>query len=103
MINLNTFRSDLENLSKADFDQVYDMMLVENRRRHQSKIEQSKASLYVGAEVRVNDANRRAYGKTFIVEKINPKNVVCRERESNALWKITASLLELVPSEPVKL
>jgi hypothetical protein len=60
--------------------------------RFGNELAMAKAQLYIGCHCKVD--HPKAYGKTFIVEKINPKNVICREVNGNRKWTITASMLE---------
>jgi hypothetical protein len=63
--------------------------------RFGNELAAAKAELYIGARCTVD--HPKAYGKTFVVEKINPKNVKCYE-EGNRMkkWNITASMLNLI-------
>lgn len=63
--------------------------------RFGNELARAKSQLYVGAICKVD--HPKAYGKTFRVEKINPKNVICREvNGSQTKWTITASMLEVI-------
>lgn len=62
--------------------------------RFGNELQQAKSKLYTGAQCKVD--HPKAYGKTFIVEKINPKNVICRENGNGRKWTITASMLEVI-------
>jgi hypothetical protein len=63
--------------------------------RRSIELNRAKSQLYVGANCKVN--HPRAYGKTFIVQKINPKNVICVENGNpRSKWTITASMLEVI-------
>jgi len=65
--------------------------------RFGNELAAAKAQLYVGAICKVD--HPKAYGKEFRVEKINPKNVICREiGNGQAKWTITASMLEVIRS-----
>jgi hypothetical protein len=62
--------------------------------RFGNELAAAKAQLYIGANCKVD--HPKAYGKTFTVEKINPKNVICRENGNGRKWTITASMLEVI-------
>jgi hypothetical protein len=62
--------------------------------RFGNELARAKSQLYVGALCKVD--HPKAYGKQFRVEKINPKNVICREIGNNRKWTITASMLEVI-------
>ena len=63
--------------------------------RFGNELHEAKKNLYIGARCTVD--HPRAKGKTFIVQKINPKNVKCME-EGNPMtkWNITASMLTVI-------
>lgn len=61
--------------------------------RFGNELHEAKKSLYIGCRCTVD--HPKAYGKTFIVEKINPKNVKCREEGNGRKWNITASMLQM--------
>jgi len=60
--------------------------------RHGQEIREMQNRLYVGATVICPKG--RTQGLTFVVEKINPKNVKCRDNHGRR-WNITASLLQM--------
>lgn len=62
--------------------------------RFGNELARAKSQLYIGAHCKVD--HPKAYGKTFIVEKINPKNVKCREINGTTKWTITASMLQVI-------
>jgi hypothetical protein len=63
--------------------------------RFGNELAAAKAQLYVGAICKVD--HPKAYGKQFRVEKINAKNVICREiGNGQTKWTITASMLQMV-------
>ena len=66
--------------------------------RFGNEIARAKSQLYIGATCKVVDhkATAKVAGKQFRVEKINPKNVICRELGNGRKWTITASMLEVI-------
>ena len=97
LTNISALRQALVNVSDETLDSVYSAVAAQKNYRRGNKIQEAKAALYIGAEVRVLDHNRKTAGKTFIVEKINQKNVKCYEKDlPSRKWTITASLLEPV-------
>ena len=95
-MDIQKFRNELRNLDEQTLRQLNGYIAGELNFRFDQKIRRSKADLYVGARVKTNGGTKSA-GKTFIVEKINPKNVVCREEgRPNSKWRITATLLEVI-------
>jgi hypothetical protein len=94
-MDIQKFRNELRNLDDQTLRQLKGYITGELNLRFDQKIQRSKADLYVGA--RVKTSGTKSAGKTFIVEKINPKNVVCREEgRLNSKWRITATLLEVI-------
>lgn len=63
--------------------------------RFGNELHEAKKNLYIGARCEVD--HPKAYGKTFIVQKINPKNVKCiEEGNPTKRWNITASMLTVI-------
>jgi hypothetical protein len=94
-MDIQNFRNELRNLDEQTLRQLNGYITGELNFRFDQKIRRSMADLYVGA--RVKTSGTKSAGKTFIVEKINPKNVVCREEGNpNSKWRITATLLEVI-------
>lgn len=94
-MDIQNFRNELRNLDEQTLRQLNGYIIGEINFRSQQKIQRAKADLFVGARVKTNGT--KSAGKVFIVEKINPKNVVCREEgRPNSKWRITASLLEVI-------
>jgi len=63
--------------------------------RFGNELHEAKKNLYIGARCTVD--HPKAYGKTFIVKKINPKNVKCAEEgRPGMVWNITASMLQMI-------
>lgn len=94
-MDIQNFRNELRNLDEQTLRQLNGYIVGEINLRNKQKIERIKSDLYVGARVKTNGT--KSAGKVFIVEKINPKNVLCREEgRPNSKWRITASLLEVI-------
>ncbi len=94
-MDIQKFRNELRNLDEQTLRQLNGYITGELNFRFDQKIQRSKADLYVGA--RVKTSGTKSAGKTFIIEKINPKNVLCREEGNpNSKWRITATLLEVI-------
>lgn len=94
-MDIQNFRSELRNLDEQTLRQLNGYIIGEINFRSQQKIQRAKADLYRGARVTTNGT--KSAGKVFIVEKINPKNVLCYEEgRPNSKWRITASLLEVI-------
>ena len=93
---LNITQTQLTNATAKELRDLQDRIASVLNHHFEKAINDVKAQLYVGATVRTNNNSRKSSGKIFTVEKINPKNVICRENGTNIRWNITASLLELV-------
>lgn len=94
-ITLNAIREQLSTMTTDDLRILNQAIVNQIRYRNTATFQSAKSKLYIGARVKTNRPGKSS-GKTFIVNKINPKNVVCfEEGRSNSVWTITASLLEL--------
>ena len=93
---INVTQSQLTNATSQELRDLQDRIASVLNHRFETAINDVKSQLYVGATVRTNSNSRKSSGKIFTIEKINPKNVICRENGTNVRWNITASLLELV-------
>ena len=68
--------------------------------RRKMELNTAKGQLYIGATCTVD--HPKAKGRTFIVEKINIKNVICYEKGTEGpfrkTWRINARMLKVIPS-----
>lgn len=93
---------EYQTIDQINFNELTDKELKAIRQRITSvlnyrfgnALHEAKKNLYIGARCKVD--HPKAYGKTFIVEKINPKNVKCRQEGAGTIWNITASMLEMI-------
>lgn len=89
------FISQIGTMSTEDLRKVHSAIVGQINYRKHIELQRAKNQLYIGANCKVN--HPKAYGKTFIVQKINPKNVICQEvGKPNSKWTITASMLEVI-------
>ncbi len=92
---ISTIKEQIPTMTMEDLKAIHSAIVNQINYRRSSELHRAKSTLYVGAICKVN--HPKAYGKTFRVEKINPKNVICREiNGSNVKWTITASMLEVI-------
>jgi hypothetical protein len=92
---VNNIKAELSTMTMEDLRSLHSAITNQIQYRNSLKLHQAKATLYVGAICKVD--HPKAYGKQFRVEKINPKNVICREvNGSNVKWTITASMLQVI-------
>lgn len=92
---INSIKEQISTMTTADLRSLHSAIV--NQINYRTSIERlrAKSALYVGAICKVD--HPKAYGKTFRIEKINPKNVVCKEvNGSNVKWTITASMLKVI-------
>jgi len=89
------FIEQISTMTTEDLRKVHSAIVNQLNYRKSVQLQQAKSQLYVGANCKVN--HPKAYGKTFIVQKINPKNVICHEvGNPRSKWTITASMLEVI-------
>jgi hypothetical protein len=92
---VNNIKAELSTMTTEDLRALYSAIANQINYRTTMERHRAKSALYVGAICKVD--HPKAYGKTFRVEKINPKNVICREvNGSNVKWTITASMLKII-------
>jgi hypothetical protein len=89
-------REQLSTMTTEDLRSLNNAIVNQINYRKSVELQRAKSKLYPGARVKTNRQGN-AYGKIFIVEKVNIKNVICREEgRPNSKWNITASLLETI-------
>jgi hypothetical protein len=89
------FIEQISTMSTEELRKVHSAIVGQINYRKSMDMQRAKSQLYVGANCKVN--HPKAYGKTFIVQKINPKNVICTEAgKPGSKWTITASMLEVI-------
>jgi hypothetical protein len=94
-ITAQAIREQLSTMTIEDLRSLNAAIVNQINYRKSVDLHRAKSQLYPGARVKTNRPGRGS-GKTFIVQKINPKNVICiEEGRPNTQWTITASLLEL--------
>jgi hypothetical protein len=92
---VNNIKAELSTMTMEDLKSLHSAIVNQINYRRSSELHRAKSALYVGAICKVD--HPKAYGKTFRVEKINPKNVICREvNGSHTKWTITASMLQVI-------
>ena len=92
---VNQIKAQLSTMTTEDLRSLNSAIINQINYRKSVELNRAKSTLYVGAICKVD--HPKAYGKTFRVEKINPKNVICKEiNGSNVKWTITASMLQVV-------
>jgi hypothetical protein len=94
-LTLNAIREQLSTMTTEDLRILNSAIVNQIKYRNTATLQSAKSKLYIGARVKTNRPGKST-GKTFIVQKINPKNILCvEEGRPNQFWTITASLLEL--------
>jgi hypothetical protein len=94
-MEIKQFIEQISTMTTEDLRMVNSAIVSQINYRRSIELNRAKSQLYVGANCKVN--HPRAYGKTFIVQKINPKNVICVENGNpRSKWTITASMLEVI-------
>lgn len=92
---ISTIREQIPTMTMEDLRALHSAIVNQINYRKSMELSRAKSALYVGAICKVD--HPKAYGKTFRVEKINPKNVICREvNGSHTKWTITASMLQVI-------
>jgi len=92
---VNNIKAELSTMTMEDLKSLHSAIVNQINYRRSMELHRAKSALYVGALCKVD--HPKAYGKTFRVEKINPKNVICREvNGSHTKWTITASMLQVI-------
>jgi hypothetical protein len=95
MTTVNNIKAELSTMTMEDLKSLHSAIVNQINYRRSSELYRAKSALYVGAICKVD--HPKAYGKTFRVEKINPKNIICREVNGSATkWTITASMLQVI-------
>jgi hypothetical protein len=95
MTTVNNIKAELSTMTMEDLKSLHSAIVNQINYRRSSELHRAKSALYVGAICKVD--HPKAYGKTFRVEKINPKNIICREVNGSATkWTITASMLQVI-------
>jgi len=89
------FIEGISTMTTEELRKINEAIVSQIRYRKSMDMQRAKSRLYVGANCKVN--HPKAYGKTFIIQKINPKNVICAEAgKPGTKWTITASMLEVI-------
>jgi hypothetical protein len=92
---VNNIKAELSTMTMEDLKSLHSAIVNQINYRRGMELHRAKSALYVGALCKVD--HPKATGKTFRVEKINPKNVICREvNGSHTKWTITASMLQVI-------
>jgi hypothetical protein len=92
---VNNIKAELSTMTMEDLKSLHSAIVNQINYRRSSELHRAKSALYVGAICKVD--HPKACGKTFRVEKINPKNIICREVNGSATkWTITASMLQVI-------
>ena len=91
---INSIKEQISTMSTADLKALHSAIVGQLNYRKHMELHRAKSQLYIGAVCKVD--HPKAYGKTFRVEKINPKNVICRDNATGGKWTITASMLEVI-------
>jgi len=92
---INSIREQIPTMTMGNLKALHSAIVDQINYRRSTELHHAKSALYVGAICKVD--HPKAYGKTFRVEKINIKNVICREVNGNrAKWTITASMLKVI-------
>jgi len=92
---IKTIKEQIPTMTMEDLRALHSAIVSQINYRKSMELHRAKAQLFVGANCKVN--HPKAYGKTFIIQKINPKNVICQEvGKPNSKWTITASMLEVI-------
>ncbi len=92
---ISTIKDQISTMTMEDLRALHSAIVNQINYRKSMELHRAKSALYVGAICKVD--HPKAYGKTFRVEKINPKNVICREvNGSHTKWTITASMLQVI-------
>jgi hypothetical protein len=92
---INSIKEQIPTMTMEELKAIHSAIVNQINYRRSSELHRAKSALYVGANCKVN--HPKAYGKTFIVQKINPKNVICAEvGKPGSKWTITASMLQVI-------
>jgi hypothetical protein len=95
METVNNIKQELHTMTSADLKTLHSAIVSQLNYRTSIERHNIASKLYVGAICKVN--HPKGYGKTFRVEKINSKNVICREvNGGNTKWTIAASMLTII-------
>lgn len=95
MVTINNIKSELSTMTMEDLRSLHSAIVNQINYRTSTERHRAKSNLYVGALCKVD--HPKAYGKTFLIEKINPKNIICREINGSATkWTITATMLKII-------
>jgi hypothetical protein len=93
--NAKNIKEQIPTMTMEDLRALHSAIVNQINYRKSMELHRAKSALYLGALCKVD--HPKAYGKTFRVEKINPKNVICREvNGSHIKWTITASMLQVI-------
>lgn len=92
---INSIKDQIPTMTMEDLRALHSAIVNQINYRKSMDMQRAKSQLYPGCICTVN--HPKAYGKQFIVQKINPKNVVCAEvGKPGSKWTITASMLEVI-------
>lgn len=91
---INSIKEQISTMTTADLKALHSAIVNQLNYRRSMELHRAKAQLYIGALCKVD--HPKAAGKTFRVEKINPKNIICRDTATGGKWTITASMLEVI-------
>ena len=91
---INSIKEQIFTMSTEELRSLHSAIVNQLNYRKSMELHRAKSQLYIGAVCKVD--HPKAYGKQFRVEKINPKNVICRENGNGRKWTITASMLEVI-------
>lgn len=95
MTTINNIKFELGTMTMEDLRSLHSAIVNQINYRTSTERYRATSELYVGAICKVD--HPKAYGKTFRIEKINPKNIICREINGGATkWTITATMLKIV-------
>ena len=91
---INSIKDQISTMTMEDLRSLHSAIVNQINHRTSMERHRAKSELYVGAVCKVD--HPKAYGKQFRVEKINIKNVVCRDVVTDVKWTITASMLKII-------
>ncbi len=92
--NMQDLIEAVSELSSEELKSLNSVIVSRLRSISETKNIIAKSRIVVGGKYKVN--HPKAFGKVFIVEKINPKKVVCIEQSNFSRWKIPPTLLEKI-------
>lgn len=94
-MDIQIFKDQISAMSTTDLRTINNLIVAQLKYRRSADLVYAKNRLYVGANCRVD--HPKAVGKTFIVQKINQKNVKCIEANNpRTIWTINAAMLQVI-------